>query len=199
MAPASQLKLYTNVRSRGSIVEWYLKELGVQYEPVTINMQKKEHKEEWFTSINPLGKVPALVHGDLKLCESGAMLLFIADKYDERVETAEDRALCAQWVLFAYTDMAELLFNKNLPEGRMEAVMTYLESRLAAHPFVAGPEFTIADVAVGSHLVFSKVFLPQLDLGKWPAVAAYEKRISARPACEAWASVVCGANMPPGK
>ena len=55
-----------------------------------------------------------------------------------------------------------MLFNKNLPESHREGVMGYLEARLADHPFVAGEEFTVGDVAVGSHLLFCKVFLPQV-------------------------------------
>ena len=55
-----------------------------------------------------------------------------------------------------------MLFNKDIPESHIEGVMGYLEARLAAHPFVAGEEFTIGDVAVGSHLVLCKVFLPQV-------------------------------------
>lgn len=55
-----------------------------------------------------------------------------------------------------------MLFNKDLPESHREGVMGYLDLRLAAHPFVAGGEFTVGDAAVGAHLLFCKVFLPQV-------------------------------------
>ena len=57
---------------------------------------------------------------------------------------------------------AELLFNKNLPEGRLESVLGYLETCLAANPFVAGGDFTVGDVAVCSYLLFCKVYLPHV-------------------------------------
>ena len=57
---------------------------------------------------------------------------------------------------------AELLFNKNLPEGRLESVLDYLETRLAANPFVAGGDCTVGDVAVASYLLFCKVYLPHV-------------------------------------
>ena len=57
---------------------------------------------------------------------------------------------------------ADLLFRKDLPESYQENILGYLETRLAAHPYVAGEEFTCGDVAVGAHLLFFKVFLPQV-------------------------------------
>ena len=56
----------------------------------------------------------------------------------------------------------ELAFKKNLPEGSVEGVVGHLDARLAAHPFVAGEDFTVGDVAVSSYLLFFKVFLPQV-------------------------------------
>ena len=55
-----------------------------------------------------------------------------------------------------------MLFNKDLPESHVEGVMRCLDARLAAQPFITGQEFTVGDVAVGSHLLFCKVFLPQV-------------------------------------
>ena len=57
----------------------------------------------------------------------------------------------------------ELVFKKNLPEGSIEKLLDYLEARLAAHPFIEGEEFSVGDVAVASHLLFFKVYLPQVS------------------------------------
>lgn len=68
------LKLYGGARSRASIVQWYLEELGEPYEFVLLDMQSGEHRQPDFLAINPFGKVPTIVDGDLKLWESGAIL-----------------------------------------------------------------------------------------------------------------------------
>ncbi len=68
------LKLYGGARSRASIVHWYLEELKVPYEFVKLDMQAGEHLKPEYLAINPVGKVPAIVDGDFKLWESGAIL-----------------------------------------------------------------------------------------------------------------------------
>jgi glutathione S-transferase len=75
------LKLYGGARSRASIVQWYLEELEVPYEFVKLDMQAGEHLKPEYLAINPVGKVPAIVDGDFQLWESGAILLYLADKY----------------------------------------------------------------------------------------------------------------------
>nr|WP_330359425.1 glutathione S-transferase N-terminal domain-containing protein [Moorena bouillonii] len=76
-----QLKLYSGLRSRATIVQWYLEELGVPYEYILLDMKAGEHKQPEYLSINPMGKVPAIVDGDFKLWESGAILVYLANKY----------------------------------------------------------------------------------------------------------------------
>ena len=68
------IKLYGGARSRATIVRWYLEELGVPYEFVLLDMRSSEHLKPEFLAINPIGKVPAIEDGDLKLWESGAIL-----------------------------------------------------------------------------------------------------------------------------
>jgi len=70
------LKLYGGARSRASIVKWYLEEIGVPYEFVMLDMQAGAHLGPEYLEINPIGKVPAIVDGDFKLWESGAILLY---------------------------------------------------------------------------------------------------------------------------
>jgi glutathione S-transferase len=90
------LKLYGGARSRASIVQWYLEELGVPYEFVLLNMMEKgEHLQPEFLAINPMGKVPAIVDGDFKLWESGAILLYLAQKHGTMPNTqAADATEC---------------------------------------------------------------------------------------------------------
>ena len=73
------LKLYGGARSRAAIIQWYLEELEIPYEVVLLDMQAGEHLRPDFLKINPMGKVPAIVDGDFRLWESGAILLYLAE------------------------------------------------------------------------------------------------------------------------
>ena len=74
------LKLYGGARSRASIVQWYLEELGVPYEFVLLDMSVGAHREPEFLAINPIGKVPAIADGDTAVFDSNAILLHLAEK-----------------------------------------------------------------------------------------------------------------------
>ena len=80
-----------------------------------------------------------------------------------------------------------MLFRKDLPESYQEGILGYLETRLGAHPFVAGEEFTCGDVAVGAHLLFFKVFLPQV---RSPSAA----RVRVSPGSGSYSVFVFGSN-----
>ncbi|KST67441.1 glutathione S-transferase family protein [Mastigocoleus testarum] len=175
------LKLYGAARSRASIVKWYLEELEIPYEFVNLDMQSGEHRQPEYLKINPIGKVPAIVDGDLKLWESGAILLYLADKYDKSATSAEKRAEYSQWVLFANASLGPGIFIEANREREMSRLMTPLEEIFAKQPFVLGNEFTVADAAVGSLLSYIPIML-KLDLSEYPHVLNYIKSISERPA-----------------
>ncbi|HEY9669462.1 MAG TPA: glutathione S-transferase N-terminal domain-containing protein, partial [Coleofasciculaceae cyanobacterium] len=94
------LKLYGGARSRASIVQWYLEELGIPYEYVLLDMQAGEHRQTQYLEINPMGKVPAIVDGDFRLWESGAILFYLAQKYGKISSSLEEQAKINQWILF---------------------------------------------------------------------------------------------------
>jgi glutathione S-transferase len=100
------LKLYGGARSRAAIIQWYLEELEVPYEFVLLDMKAGEHLQPEFLKINPMGKVPAIVDGDFQLWESGAILLYLAEKYAKTAYSSEEKAIFAQWVLFANSSLA---------------------------------------------------------------------------------------------
>jgi glutathione S-transferase len=173
------LKLYGGAFSRASIVQWYLEELEIPYEFVLLDMKAGEHLQDSFRAINPFGKVPAIVDGDINLWESGAILLYLVEKYGE--ESAVQRAISAQWVLFANATLGPGVFVEASRERELPRLMEPLDRILATQEFIAGDRFTVADVALGSMLAYIPLML-KLDLSVYSNVASYMKRISERPA-----------------
>jgi len=99
-----KMKLYEFGPTRSIRVRWTLQELGVDFEPVRVNLLTGEHQRPEFLKINPAGKIPVLVDGDLVLTESVAIVLYLADKYSHKGLTHTDlneRAQVNRWLLFA--------------------------------------------------------------------------------------------------
>lgn len=174
------IKLYGGARSRASIVKWYLEELHAPYEFQLMNMQEGEHLQPDFLEINPFGKVPAITDGDLKLWESGAILLYLAEKFGE-LKTPEAKAIASQWVLFANATLGTGLFVADNREKEAPRLLGGLNKVLEAKNYLLGDAFTVADVAVGSILGYAIMML-QMSYTDYPAVDAYVKRINERPA-----------------
>jgi glutathione S-transferase len=173
------LKLYGGARSRASIVQWYLEELAISYEFVLLDMQAGEHRQEAFLAINPFGKVPAIVDGSCQVWESGAILMYLADKYSKTPFSAEQRAELNQWVLFANATLGPGIFVEASREREMPRLMAPLNSIFEKRPYLVGDEFSAADVAVGSMLCYIPMML-KLDLSPYPAVLDYMKRMTER-------------------
>lgn len=174
------LKLYGGARSRASIVQWYLEELKVPYEFVLLDMQAGAHTEPEFLAINPMGKVPAIVDGDFKLWESGAILLYLVEKYG-KTPSLEQRAEISQWVLFANATLGPGIFVEASRERETPRLLNPLNQILEQQPFLLGEDFSVVDVAVGSILAYILMML-KLDLAAYPAILNYIKRLSERSA-----------------
>ena len=87
----SELTLYYAVPSRGMVVHWMLEELGVPYETRLLDLESMEHKTPEFLAINPVGRVPVLVHGDRVVTETAAICLYLAEAFPEAgVDVAVD-------------------------------------------------------------------------------------------------------------
>ena len=175
------LKLYGGARSRASIVQWYLEELGIPYEFIMLDMQAAQHRQPDFLAINPFGKVPAIVDGDFKLWESGAILLYLSEKYDQTLTTPEQRAEVAQWVLFANSTVATGIFVEANREREMPRLFPPLNQHFENHAFVLGDRFSAADIAMGSMLAYIPMML-KLSFDDYPGITSYLKRITERPA-----------------
>jgi glutathione S-transferase len=175
------LKLYGAARSRASIVKWYLEEIGVPYEFVMLDMQAGAHLQPEYLEINPIGKVPAIVDGDFKLWESGAILLYLAQKHGKIPAALEQQAEIVQWVIFANATLGPGIFVEANRDRETPKLLKPLNEIFEKQPFLMGDEFGVADAAVGSMLAYIPMML-KLDLSAYPAVVDYIKRISERPA-----------------
>lgn len=175
------LKLYGGARSRASIVQWYLEELSIPYEFVLLDMAAGEHLKPEYLNINPMGKVPAIEDGTVKLWESGAILLYLAEKYAKPEASQEERSIWMQWVLFGNSTLATGLFVETSREKEVPKLLTALSKILSQSQYILGEDFTVVDVAVGSILAYVPMMLP-IDLSPYPVILDYIKRISERPA-----------------
>ena len=175
------MKLYGGAFSRAAIVRWYLEELALPYEFVLLDMKAGEHLQPEFLAINPMGKVPALVDGDFKLWESGAILLYLHDKYDVVSSEPEKRAEIAQWIFFANATRATGIFVATSREKEMPRLMPPIDRILSHQSFMLGDKFSVVDVAVGSTLAYIPIML-KLDLSEYVGITAYLKRLAERPA-----------------
>ncbi|MBT4162653.1 MAG: glutathione S-transferase, partial [Gammaproteobacteria bacterium] len=101
----SDLTLYYAVPSRGMVAHWMLEELGQPYERVILDLAADEHKSPEFLGINPLGRVPALTHGDLIVTETAAIVAYLADAFPKAglgvPLDSPDRAAYLRWLFFA--------------------------------------------------------------------------------------------------
>lgn len=175
------LKLYGVGRSRASIVQWYLEELAIPYEFIMLDLQAGDLSQPTFKAMNPFGKVPAIVDSDFTLWESGAILMYLAEKYGKEFDSLEQRATIAQWVLFANSTLATGVFVEANREKETPRLMQPLSELFERQPFVLGEQFSVADVAVGSLLSYIPMML-KLDLSSYPGVTSYIQRMAERPA-----------------
>jgi glutathione S-transferase len=209
------MRLYEFAPTRSIRVRWTLQELAVDFEPVTVNLVAGEHRRPGFLKINPAGKVPVLVDGDLVLTESVAIVLYLAEKYPSKGLIPTDpkqRAQVNRWLLFAATELEQPLWRISrhtalYPEHlRLPAdvslarrdfmdMAAVLEDHMQGRRFVVGDDLTVADL-VGAYTLDWANEVRLLD--DCPSLLAYMERMYARPnaaprIAEALASIKHGA------
>jgi glutathione S-transferase len=193
---ADGITLYTNPMSRGRIARWMLEEVGQPYH-VEVLDYATSMKAPAYLAINPMGKVPALRHGDVVVTEVAAICAYLADAFPEAGLAPPPgdrrRGPYYRWLFFAAGPVEAAISNKALgfvvpPErermmgyGRIEHVMSALDAALSRSDYLAGDDFTAADLYVGSALGFGMMFG---TIEKRPAFERYWQRVSARPACK---------------
>lgn len=191
---AEELVLYTNPMSRGRIARWMLEEVGQPYRAEMLGYGEPM-KSPAYRAINPMGKVPAIVHGRTVVTECAAICAYLADAFPEAglAPALPDRGAYYRWLFFAAGPLEAAVSNKALglvvpPEremmigyGSYATVLDTLEQALAGRDFIASGRFTAADVYVGSHLQWGLQFGA---IEKRPVFAAYAARLAERPAAQ---------------
>lgn len=190
---AEELVFYTNPQSRGQIVRWMLEEVGAPYrvEPVRYG---DEMKSPPYRQINPMGKVPAIRHGDQVVTETAAICAYLADAFPEAglAPPVDRRGAYYRWLFFGAGPLEAAVANKSiglevsadhemtLGYGNLGNVMDVLEAELTAREYIAGDRFTAADVYIGAHITWGVNMMHTLE--KRPAFIDYAERMNARPA-----------------
>ena len=133
------LTLYGGPKTRASMPRWYLEEKGIPYELKELDLRGNQHRQPDYLAINPFGKLPGLVDTSrqgmdgqpLKLFESGAILLHLAEHHAGEITSASQRSLIAQWLLFANATLAIALFVPSNREREFPRLMEELNRQLA--------------------------------------------------------------------
>lgn len=197
----ANITLYSNKMSRGRIVHWVLEELGEPYE-VEWMVYGAPMKAKEFLEINPMGKVPALKHGDVIVTETPAILTYLADAFPEKTlippQGSAARAAFFRWMFFVAGPLEAATSAKFLgwqaptltPFGRpsqgflgfgtLELALDALENHLKKNQYICGDQFTAADVYIASHLGFGALIAKAYELRS--VFAEYVRRTHARPA-----------------
>ena len=193
-----EIVFYHNPRSRSQMAHWMLEEVGAPYRIELVSFDKNEHKSPAFLALNPMGKLPTIVHRGTVVTESAAIIAYLADAFPKAgLAPAPDdpsRGAYYRWLFFGAGCMEPALLDKmmNRPPverkaavgwGSYEEVVATLKTALAKGPYLLGDKFSAADVYIGSQIRFAMMFgAPGLKGEK--VFDDYVARLSARPAAQ---------------
>ena len=191
---SDDLIFYTNPMSRGRLVRWMLEEVGQPYRTEILDYDTTM-KAPAYLAINPMGKVPALRHGDAVVTECAAICAYLADAFPAAGLAPPPgdrlRGPYYRWLFFGAGPIEQAWTNKAMgfavpPDkermagyGNFAKVMDVLEQAVSQGPYLVGSAFTAADLYIGSHLGFGMQF-GMID--KRPAFERYVANLMARPA-----------------
>ena len=191
---ADELIFYTNPMSRGRLVRWMLEEVGQPYRTEILDYDTTM-KAPAYLAINPMGKVPALRHGDAVVTECAAICAYLADAFPAAGLAPPPgdrlRGPYYRWLFFGAGPIEQAWTNQAMgfvvpPDkermagyGNFAKVMDVLEQAVSQGPYLVGTAFTAADLYIGSHLGFGMQF-GMID--KRPAFERYVANLMARPA-----------------
>jgi glutathione S-transferase len=192
----AKLTLYHAAPSRSSIVRWMLEEIGEPYEIQLLSLSKGENRAPDYLAVNPMGKVPALRHGDAVITEAAAICAYLADEFPRAKLSVpigdSRRGPYLKWLFFGPSCIEPAMMDRAFPRkeearraalgyGDFDTVIKVLTDAVARGPYILGEQFTAADVVIGSTLRFGMLFklLPEQ-----PEFTAYTGRMAQRPALQ---------------
>lgn len=188
----SKLTFYTNPMSRGRIIRWALEEFGEPYDTEILDFATSMKAPDYL-AINPMGKVPAIKHGEQVVTECAAICAYLADVFPQaKLAPREDeKAAYYRWLFYFSGPLEAAILNRSLGfevdseqertagYGSFDKVMSAVDELLGGQDYVAGSRFTAADIYCGSQIGWG------IEFGTIEATANFEKywaRLSDRPA-----------------
>lgn len=193
MTGKTQITLFHAPNSRSTATLMLLEELGVPYDLKILNLKAGEQRQPAYLAVNPMGKVPAILHGDALVTEQIAIMLYLGDLFPDSGLAPgmgdPRRGAYLRWMVFyaacfepAMTDKAmkrEAVSAMMSPYGDVDTVLAAVTAQLRAAPYMLGAEFSICDVVWGTALGWMVAFG---ILAETPEIKAYVERVSSRPA-----------------
>jgi len=190
----TDLTFYTHPQSRGRVIRWMLEEVGAPYETVVLGYMASMKSADYL-AINPMGKVPAIRHGETVVTETAAICAYLADAFPDAglapPHGSRLRGPYYRWLFFAAGPVEAAVTNKALKVevsdeqrafvgyGSFDAAIDNLENALRPGPYICGEDFTAADLYVGSQIGYGMMFG---TIDKRPIFEEYFGRLQARPA-----------------
>jgi glutathione S-transferase len=192
----AKLTLYHAAPSRSSITRWMLEEVGEPYDIHLLSLSKGDNRAPEYLAVNPMGKVPALKHGDVVVTEAAAICTYLADEFPRaklNVPIGDPRrGVYLKWLFFGPSCIEPAMTDRAFPRkeeprramlgyGDFDTVIDVLTKAVAKGPYLMGEQFTAVDVIIGSTLRWGTMFklLPER-----PEFTAYVGRLAQRPALQ---------------
>jgi len=196
---SDQVQFYYNPMSRARIVHWMLEEVNADYKIHNINFEKGDQKSPDFLALNPMGKLPTIVHKGVVVTETAAICAYLADAFPEANMAPElddpRRGTYYRWLFFAATCIEPAILDKRFPRkdgpnqgflgwGHYNDVMSTVETAIS-DGFILGSDFSAADVYMASQIRWG---LYNKDIEPKPIFKDYCHRCEDRPAFKAYMS-----------
>ena len=192
----AKLTLYHAAPSRSSVTRWMLEEIGEPYDIKLLSLSKGDNQKPDYLAVNPMGKAPALKHGDVVITESAAICTYLADEFPRaklNVPIGDPRrGAYLKWLFFGPSCIEPAIMDRAFPRkeearraalgyGDFDTVIDVVAKAVSKGPYLVGDQFTAADVVIGSGLRWGMMFklLPER-----PEFTTYVGRLAQRPSLQ---------------
>ena len=190
------ITLYHASPSRSSVALWMLEEVGVPYDIKLLSLSKGDNLKPDYLAINPMGKVPAIKHGDTVITEVAAICTYLADAFPDKnlavpIGTPR-RGIYLKWLFFGPGCLEPAVVDRAAPRkeaprramlgyGEFDTTMDVIAKAVEKGPWLMGEQFTAADVVIGANIRWGTIFklIPERK-----EFIEYAARIAARPAAQ---------------